>query len=58
LRAASDLAKRIDEADLAQQLSDTRAALLQAHPYLQRRTVVSAMGHFGDKDPMENPAQK
>ncbi len=58
LRAASDLAKRIGETDLEQQLWDQRAALLQTYPYLQRRAVVSAMGHFGDKNPMENPAQK
>jgi len=57
LRAAGDLAKRIGDADLAQHLSSRRANMLAAHPYLQRRGVVSAMGHFGDKDPMENPDQ-
>jgi len=55
LRAASDLAVRAGDAGLAQQLAGRRESLLQAHPYLQRRVVVSAMGHFGDKNPMENP---
>jgi hypothetical protein len=25
------------------------------YPTLQKRSVVSAMGHFGDKDPVEDP---
>ena len=54
LRAASDLAERIGDANLARQLSSRRESMLAAHPHLQKRGVVSAMGHFGDKDPMEN----
>ena len=57
LRAASDLAKRIGEAGLAGKLSERRISLLEAHPELQSRLVVSAMGHFGDKNPMEDATQ-
>lgn len=55
LRVAVDLAQRMGNKDLAQQLSDQRNTMLEAHPYLQKRTVVSAMGHFGDIDPMKDP---
>jgi hypothetical protein len=55
LQAASDLATRIGDAGLAQQLAAQREQLFEDYPYLQRRSVVSAMGHFGDKDPMEDP---
>ena len=52
LRAATGMAERIGDPRLAEQLANHRSAMLQAHPFLQNRTVVSAMGHFGDKDPM------
>jgi len=54
LRAAAGMAERIGDAALAEQLSKQRSAMLEAHPFLQNRTVVSAMGHFGDKDPMSD----
>jgi len=52
LRVAADLAQRIGDKGLARQLSARREATMEDHPYLQQRTVVSAMGHFGDKNPM------
>lgn len=52
LRAAADLAARIGDTKLAKQLSQQRGAMLATHTFLQNRRVVSAMGHFGDKDPM------
>jgi hypothetical protein len=55
LRAAAGLAERIGDTGLAEQLSKQRSAMLEAHPFLQNRKVVSAMGHFGDKDPMAEP---
>jgi len=55
LRAAAGLAERLGDTDLAVQLSKQRSVMLKAHPFLQNRTVVSAMGHFGDKDPMAEP---
>ena len=55
LQAASDLATRIEDAGLAQQLAAQREKMFEDYPYLQKRSVVSAMGHFGDKDPMEDP---
>jgi tetratricopeptide (TPR) repeat protein len=55
LQAASDLATRVGDAVLAQQLSAQREEMYEDYPYLQKRSVVSAMGHFGDKDPMEDP---
>jgi len=54
LRVASDLAERMGNAALAQQLTNQRNSTLASHPYLQKRTVVSAMGHFGDIDPMRD----
>ena len=55
LRVAADLAQRSGNTDLAQRLTNQRNTMLAAHPYLQKRTVVSAMGHFGDIDPMKDP---
>jgi hypothetical protein len=55
LQAASDLATRIGDAELGQQLSAQREKMFEDYPYLQKRSVVSAMGHFGDKDPMKDP---
>jgi tetratricopeptide (TPR) repeat protein len=54
LRIAADLAERINDANLSRQLSGRRDGLLEEHPELLKRIVVSAMGHFGDKDPMED----
>jgi hypothetical protein len=54
LRAAADLAERLGELELSQQLTLKRNGMLESHPYLQARTVVSAMGHFGDNDPMSD----
>lgn len=58
LRIAAGLAERIGDRHLAKQLTEQREGMLKAHPMLQTRTVVSAMGHFGDKDPMADPDQK
>jgi len=55
LRAAAGLAIRIGDTDLAERLTKQRNVMLEAHPFLQNRKVVSAMGHFGDKDPMAEP---
>jgi len=55
LRVAVDLAERMGDPELAQQLAKQRTTMLASHPYLQKRTVVSAMGHFGDIDPMKDP---
>jgi len=55
LRVAADMAERIGDNALAEQLSQRRNGMLEKHPFLQTRTVVSAMGHFGDKDPMSDP---
>lgn len=55
LRVATDLAERMGDTGLVQQLTNQRNTLLAAHPYLQKRRVVSAMGHFGDNNPMEDP---
>jgi len=55
LRAAAGLAERIGDTGLAEQLTKQRKAMLETHPFLQSRKVVSAMGHFGDKDPMAEP---
>lgn len=55
LRIAAGLAERIGDQGLAKQLTKQREVMLKAHPMLQTRTVVSAMGHFGDKDPMADP---
>ena len=55
LRAAAGMAERIGDTDLSEQLTKQRNAMLEAHPFLQNRKVVSAMGHFGDKDPMAVP---
>jgi len=55
LRIAAGLAERIGNQGLKEQLTKQREAMLEAHPMLQTRTVVSAMGHFGDKDPMADP---
>ncbi|MEH6609683.1 MAG: hypothetical protein V7696_09960 [Halioglobus sp.] len=57
LRSASELAKRMDESQLASQLNGTRQDLLDEHPYLQNRKVVSAMGHFGSNDPRTAQSQ-
>ena len=54
LRVAVDLAERMGNKELAQQLTNQRNSMLESHPYLQKRTVVSAMGHFGDIDPMKD----
>ena len=54
LRVAADLATRMGVIDLSQQLSGQRDDLLENNSFLQKRTVVSAMGHFGDKDPMQD----
>jgi tetratricopeptide (TPR) repeat protein len=58
LRIAAGLAERIGDKGLAEQLTKQREVTLKAHPMLQTRTVVSAMGHFGDKDPMADPDQE
>ena len=55
LRAAAGMAVRIGDTGLSEQLTKQRNAMLEAHPFLQSRKVVSAMGHFGDKDPMAVP---
>lgn len=55
LRAAAGMAERIGDTGLAEKLSEQRSAMLDTHPILQNRKVVSAMGHFGDKDPMAVP---
>ena len=55
LRIAAGLAERMGKQGLAEQLTKQREGMLKAHPMLQTRTVVSAMGHFGDKDPMADP---
>jgi len=55
LRAAAGLAERIGDTGLAEQLTKQRNTMLEVHPFLQSRKVVSAMGHFGDKDPMADP---
>jgi len=52
LRLAADMAKRIGDEGLANQLTRQRSEMFETHDALQTRTVVSAMGHFGDKDPM------
>ncbi len=52
LRLAADMAKRIGDEGLADQLRQQRSEMFATHDVLQTRTVVSAMGHFGDKDPM------
>ena len=52
LRAATGMAERLGDTALANQLMKQRSDLLEAHPFLKNRTVVSAMGHFGDKNPM------
>ena len=57
LRVAADMAERNDDQQLATRLTQQRNALFEAHPFLQKRTVVSAMGHFGDKDPMAESNQ-
>jgi tetratricopeptide (TPR) repeat protein len=48
LRIAADIAGRIPDVNLAQRLSSRRCAMLDMHPYLQKRHVVAALGHFGD----------
>ncbi len=53
LRVAGDIAGRIPDDALVQQLYDRRSAVFKAHPYLQQRTVVVALGHFGDINPLE-----
>ncbi len=55
LRLAADMAERIGDVGLADQLSKQRSKMFETHDFLQTRTVVSAMGHFGDKDPMAEP---
>lgn len=55
LRVAVDLAQRMGNIELTHRLTRQRNTMLTAHPYLQKRTVVSAMGHFGDIDPMQDP---
>jgi len=55
LRLAADMAERIGDEGLADQLSKQRSKMFETHNFLQTRTVVSAMGHFGDKDPMAKP---
>lgn len=57
LRVAADMAERNDDQELATRLTQQRDTLFEAHPFLQKRTVVSAMGHFGDKDPMAESNQ-
>lgn len=57
LRVARQMADRIGDKKLAEQLLVQRNNMLTEHPYLQTRKTVSAMGHFGDKDPMADPDQ-
>jgi tetratricopeptide (TPR) repeat protein len=54
LRIAGDVASRIPDEQLAQQLWQQRGVMLDEHPYLQNRNVVVALGHFGDKNPMKD----
>ncbi|WP_154647561.1 tetratricopeptide repeat protein [Luminiphilus syltensis] len=51
LRAGADLAMRMGDNALQTRLANTRARLLEDHPKLLSRKVVSAMGHFGTNDP-------
>lgn len=53
LRAAAGLAERVGDNELAAELTENRDSMLEQHPYLQTRLTVSAMGHFGSKDPMQ-----
>lgn len=53
LRVAASMAERLADTDLSDQLAARRDGILEQYPFLQNRSVVSAMGHFGDKNPME-----
>jgi predicted Zn-dependent protease len=55
LRVAADMAKRIGDVGLAEQLDQRRAGMFEQHAFLQTRSVVSAMGHFGTNNPMTVP---
>ena len=54
LRSAAELAIRMGESGLASELGATREKILAQHPYLQKRKVVSAMGHFGSNNPLDS----
>ena len=53
LRSAAEMAKRLNDMPLSEELATQREQMLKQHPYLQTRKVVSAMGHFGSNDPLE-----
>ena len=52
---AADMAERIGETGMADQLDQRRDGMLEQHAFLQTRSVVSAMGHFGTNNPMTVP---